>query len=60
MLLLSFNTWKVGRVVEGARLEYVFALCVTRVRIPDLPIFAQNLYFFIIYYEIFYRKDCMN
>lgn len=37
--------WKVGRVVEGARLEYVFALCVTRVRIPDLPNFCSEFIF---------------
>lgn len=37
----AFKTWKVGRAVEGARLEYVFALCVTRVRIPDLPDFCS-------------------
>lgn len=39
--MLSF-IWKVGRAVEGARLEYVFTLCVTWVRIPCLPFFWKR------------------
>ena len=41
----ELGIWKVGRAVEGARLEYVFALCVTRVRIPNLP--NLGIYFMV-------------